>query len=83
MSTLNVSNLASVRREYPNWNTRARIRKVDEAGNRSRGSMPTAGRLFASALVTRRTVPIFASAPNGLLSSSRRGVSRRVSSRRS
>lgn len=43
MSTLNVSNLASVRREYPNWNTRARIRKVDEAGNLVQGQYAYGG----------------------------------------
>lgn len=33
MSTLNVHNLASLRREYPNWNQRGRIKKVDPQGN--------------------------------------------------
>lgn len=33
MSTLNVNNLVTLRREYPNWNQRARIKKVDPQGN--------------------------------------------------
>lgn len=33
MSTLNVHNLATLRREYPNRNQRGRIKKVDPQGN--------------------------------------------------
>ena len=33
MTMLNVPRVAGVRRDYPSWNTRAKIRKVDEAGN--------------------------------------------------
>jgi hypothetical protein len=43
MSTLNVHTLAHVRRDYPSWNTRARIRKVDEAGNVLQGEFAYCG----------------------------------------
>ena len=33
MNAVNINTLASNRREFPNWNTRGRVKKVDEAGN--------------------------------------------------
>jgi hypothetical protein len=40
---LNVHTLARARRDYPTWNTRARIRKVDESGNVVQGQYAYGG----------------------------------------
>ncbi len=45
MSTLNVHNLGSVRREFPNWNQRGRIKKVSPEGNVLEGQYAYGGEI--------------------------------------
>src|SRR5947207_1633778 len=43
MTTLNINNVAGMRRDYPAWNTRAKIRKIDETGNVLQGQFAYGG----------------------------------------